>query len=308
LGPLCQHREVHPVGCVAGWLQSRLDAAKAARYARAMTLEDHVGDVIRKARLMTGVAPETAAAAAGLTPDELAALEDSGRVEKHLNFAALAALLGLQAGKLEGLANGWLPAEIDLSQWRELRRITTAGEGMTVNCYLVWDEVTRDAALFDTGWEATPIFDLLEHNQLQLRHLFITHTHRDHIAAIAPIRERFPKVKLHSSAKGAPVDQRNRPNDCIQLGSLRITHRDTPGHAEDGVTYLVGTWPEDAPHVAMVGDAIFAGSMGGAKDFGELAKSKIREQILTLPPATLICPGHGPVTTVAEQKAHNPFF
>jgi glyoxylase-like metal-dependent hydrolase (beta-lactamase superfamily II) len=70
----------------------------------------------------------------------------------------------------------------------------------------------------------------------------------------------------------------------------------------------VGNWPDDAPHVAIVGDAIFAGSMGGAPQHGALAKQKIREQIFTLPGETLICPGHGPVTTVAEQKKINPFF
>src|SRR5206468_11547726 len=143
---------------------------------------------------------------------------------------------------------------------------------------------------------------------LQLKHLFITHTHADHIAALEPIRSRLPKVKLHSSAKNAPVDQRNRANDFIHLGSLRITNRDTPGHAEDGVTYVVGNWPEDAPSVAVVGDAIFAGSMGGAKQLADLAKQKIRDQIFSLPPDTLICPGHGPVTTVGEETARNPCF
>ena len=104
------------------------------------------------------------------------------------------------------------------------------------------------------------------------------------------------------------MDQRNRPNDFIHLGSLRITHRETPGHAEDGVTYVVGTWPEDAPHVAIVGDAIFAASMGRGNQSWDLARQKVREQILSLPPETLICPGHGPLTTVAEEKEHNPFF
>jgi len=60
--------------------------------------------------------------------------------------------------------------------------------------------------------------------------------------------------------------------------------------------------------VAVVGDAIFSGSMGGAKQFGTLAKQKVREQILTLPSETLICPGHGPLTTVGQEKANNPFF
>ena len=63
-----------------------------------------------------------------------------------------------------------------------------------------------------------------------------------------------------------------------------------------------------APHVAFVGDSIFAGSMGGAPAHGPLAKQKVRDQILSLPADTLLCPGHGPLTTVAEEKAHNPFF
>jgi glyoxylase-like metal-dependent hydrolase (beta-lactamase superfamily II) len=162
--------------------------------------------------------------------------------------------------------------------------------------------------LFDTGWEPSQIFRLVEENQLQLRHLFITHMHSDHVAGMEKIRDRFPQIRLHTDAKSAPPQHRNRRNDFIMLGSLRITNRDTPGHAEDGVTYIIGTWPEDAPHAAIVGDAIFAGSMGGAPQHGALAKQKVREQILSLPAETLLCPGHGPLTTVAEEKAHNPFF
>jgi hydroxyacylglutathione hydrolase len=273
-----------------------------------MNLEDHLGDIIRKARGMSKVSLPAAAGAAGLTEAELATLEESGGATRKPNFAALAELVGLHAGKLEAIANGWLPSVKDLSVWREFRCITTMGGGMAVNCYLVWDEVYRDAAVFDTGWDAQPVFELIEQNQLQLRHVFITHTHEDHVAALGAIREKFPKVRLHSTSRTGPVDQRNRPNDFIHLGSLRITHRDTPGHAEDGTTYIVGTWPDDASHVAIVGDAIFAGSIGRGNQSWDLARQKIREQILTLPPETLICPGHGPLTTVAEEKAHNPFF
>ena len=126
-----------------------------------------------------------------------------------------------------------------------------------MNCYLVWDEISREAALFDTGWDAEPIFKIIEENNLQLKHLFITHMHEDHIAALGAIREKFPKIRLHSNSKTAPPQSRNRANDFVHLNNLRITNRETPGHAEDGVTYIVGNWPEDAPHVAIVGDAIF---------------------------------------------------
>jgi hydroxyacylglutathione hydrolase len=273
-----------------------------------MNLEDHLGDIIRKARTMSGVSAQAAATAAGLSEPELATLEESGCVGARPNLAALAPLIGLDGTKLEQIAAGWLPSEKDLSRWPELRCITTSAGGMAVNCYLAWDEISREAALFDTGWEAQPILDLVADNQLQLRHIFLTHGHEDHVAALGAIRERLPKARLHSSAKGGPVDQRNRANDFIHLGSLRITHRDTPGHAEDGTTYIIGTWPEDAPHVAIVGDAIFAGSIGRGNQSWDLARQKVREQILSLPHETLICPGHGPLTTVAEEKAHNPFF
>src|SRR5208283_46274 len=97
----------------------------------------------------------------GLTEAELVALEESGQAMKKPNLGALAGLVGLDAGKLEGIAGGWLPAEKDLGAWRELRCITTTAEGMAVNCYLVWDEVSREAALFDTGWEAEPVVELI---------------------------------------------------------------------------------------------------------------------------------------------------
>ena len=272
-----------------------------------MQLEDHLGDIIRKARAMKGVSA-AAATVAGLSETELAALETSGQCSKKINFTALAPLIDLNAAKLAGIAGGWLPSPKDLSAWRELRIFTTAGDGLTVNCYLVWDEVTRDAALFDTGVDAKPILDCLAAEQLQLKHIFITHSHWDHVEALPQIHAAWPKARLHSGSKNAPVDQRNKNSEIIHLGGLRVTHRETPGHAEDGVTYIIGTWPDDAPHVAIVGDAIFAGSIGRGNQSWELARQKVREQIFTLPVETLICPGHGPLTTVAEEKAHNPFF
>jgi glyoxylase-like metal-dependent hydrolase (beta-lactamase superfamily II) len=273
-----------------------------------MDLEDHVGDIIRKARAMSKAPVELAAKAARLGESELSQLEETGRSKQRPDFEALAPVIGLDASKLAAIADGWRPSPKDLGTWRELRCITTTGGGMAVNCYLIWDEVSREAALFDTGWEAPPVLQLIAENQLQLRHIFITHSHEDHVAELDVIRAQFPKARLHSSSAGAPIDQRNRPNDFIHLGSLRITNRDTPGHAVDGTTYIVGTWPDDAPHVAIVGDAVFAGSIGRGNQSWDLARQKVREQIFTLPADTLVCPGHGPLTTVAEEKAHNPFF
>ena len=273
-----------------------------------MNLEDHLGDIIRKGRLASGIAVAVAAQAAGLSVPEFGALEESGHAPPSARLSALATAIGLDGPKLERVARGWLPEVPNLESWREVRQITTTAHDMSVHCYLIWDEVLREAALFDTGWNAAPILQIVEENGLTLP---------------APFSDAFPRrpcrrpgrtpreisqsPPAHQLQEFAP-QHRNRSNDFVHLGSLRITNRDTPGHAEDGVTYIVGNFPDDVPHVALVGDAIFAGSIGRGNQSWELARQKVREQILTLPPETLLCPGHGPLTTVAEEKAANPFF
>src|SRR5213592_4218517 len=110
-----------------------------------MNLEDHLGDIICKARVAANVSSREAAEAAGLTVEEYSALEETGKSNKSPDFEGLAAKIGLHGRKLAGIAGGWLPAPRDLGVWRELRQITTSGPSFKVNCYLVWDEVTREA-------------------------------------------------------------------------------------------------------------------------------------------------------------------
>ena len=163
----------------------------------------------------------------------------------------------------------------NLSQWRELRRFSSA--------YLVWDEISREGALFNTTADLDPVFNTIESEGIQLRHVFLTHDQ-----SVDSLRARFPKFLLHTNSKDAPPQHRNRPNDFIHLGNLRITNR---ALIDDKVAYVLGNWPEDAPHVIIVGD-----STG-------LSKEMVREKILNLPPETLICPSKGPITTVAQLAA-----
>jgi len=273
-----------------------------------MQLEDHLGDIIHKTRKMNGVSARAAARAAGIAESDLATLETSGTCPAKADFPALAKLIGLHPEKLTGIANGWMPAAQELSRWRELRVFISSAEGLSVNAYLVWDPVTRAAALLDAGVDAAPILACLAEHQLQLTHIFITHSHWDHVEALGAIRTSFPSAALHSSSQSAPARQRNQPGAVIQLGGLTIAHRETPGHAEDGATYLIGGWEKGAPAIAVVGDTIFSGSMGNGNGRWELARQKIRDEILSLPTETLLCPGHGPLTTVGEEREHNPFF
>ena len=273
-----------------------------------MNLEDHLGDIIRKARAAANISAAVAARAAGITVSQLQSLEQSGVTDARPNLASLARQVGLSASKLEGIAQGWLPEPRDLRRWRELRQVITEQGGNSVNSFVIWDEASREAALFDTGWDAAPIFQLIEENQARLTHLFLTHSHQDHIAAMEPLRRRFPKLLLHAGAQTTPVPGHGQDDDGLRLGRLRISHREVPGHAEDGMIYLISGWPGDVPGVAVIGDTLFAGSLARGFISVDVLKQKVREHIFTLPPDTLLCPGHGPVTTVAEELAHNPFF
>jgi hypothetical protein len=159
----------------------------------------------------------------------------------------------------------------DFSQWRELRRVSTS--------YLVWDEITRDGALFDIS-DVDGIGKMIESESIQLRHVFLTYEH-----PVEELRARFPKFLLHTNSKSALPQHRNRPNDFIHLGSLRITNR---GLVDDKVAYVIGNWPEDAPHVAIVGNV------------EEVCEAIFREKILSLPKGTLICPMKGTISTLQQ--------
>jgi hydroxyacylglutathione hydrolase len=273
-----------------------------------MNLEDHVGDVIHKARNSAGISTSAAAKAAGLTPGELDGLEQTGAAHGPVNYSGLGSLLGMNPARLEVIARGWQPHPQNLDRWRHLRQVTTTQGGNTVNCFLVWDEHSREAALFDTGWEAAPLLQLVHDHRLELKHLFITHSHHDHVAAVDPLRERCPGIHLHGGVRNPLPHPPSHADTSVVLGTLFIEAHLLPGHAEDGAIYVVSRWPGGAPHTAFVGDTIFAGSLARGFVSPILLKQKVREQIFTLPPETLLCPGHGPVTTVSEEIAHNPFF
>ena len=171
-----------------------------------MTLEDHAGDVVGKARKGLGVSPGQIAEAGGFTAEGYGRFEKDGTFDELPDFEKMGELLHLDAHKLATIATGWRPRAADLEANKTVRQITT-NEGMEVHCYLVWDAATREAALFDTGWSAEPILALLQENELTLKRLFITHTHHDHVAALTPIRKQFPDFALHSRPPNAPKGQ-----------------------------------------------------------------------------------------------------
>ena len=104
-----------------------------------------------------------------------------------------------------------------------------------------------------------------------------------------------------------PVDGARlfEPGHSFACGGLKISSRSTWGHSKGGISYLIEGLEKP---LAVVGDAVFAGSMGGGSVSYADALRTNREELLSLPAETVLCPGHGPLTTVAEERLHNPFF
>ena len=176
---------------------------------------------------------------------------------------------------------------------------------MAVNAYLVWDPVTRAAAAFDTGADSGEMVRFANRHKLNVQLILLTHAHADHVADLPRLREETGAdvfAPARESVPGAePIDEGKR----FRLGNLQIDARLTWGHSPGGMTYVVTGL---ARPIAIVGDSLFAGSMGGGNVSYKDALRNNLEKILTLPDETIICPGHGPMTSVGEEKRHNPFF
>lgn len=262
-------------------------------------LEDNFADIIGKAQRGLGLSDRELAARAGITPEIMQRVKGENYDETIL--PKLASILGLNARALLGLPE-YHPALVEVDG---LASFVTDYGGMHVNSYVVWDEPGGNAAAFDTGTDVTEMIQFLSSRNLKLHGIFLTHTHGDHVADLDRLRHETGApafVSSRESMHGAESFEVGREFSC---GRLKIETRATWGHSRGGTTYVIHGLQRS---VAVVGDAMFAGSMGGGMVSYTDALRTNREQILTLPPGTVLCPGHGPLTTVAEEKQHNPFF
>ncbi len=263
-------------------------------------LEDNVSDVIGKAQRGLGISDSQLAERAGLAPDKVRSLR-SGEFDADA-IDRIAPLLKLSSAGLRTLASGkWEPVE----EVDGLAQFNTTYHDMTVNAYLVWDPATHDAIAFDTGADCSGMLRRIDNENLSVRLILLTHAHPDHVADLRRLRQTTDAPvyisELESEEGAQPIAEGKR----FKAGSLKIEARLTLGHSPGGMTYVVTGL---ARPIAVVGDSLFAGSMGGGNVSYEDALRNNREKILTLPERTIVCPGHGPLTTVEKEKRDNPFF
>ncbi|MGE9294419.1 MAG: MBL fold metallo-hydrolase [Puniceicoccales bacterium] len=267
-------------------------------------LEDNAEDVVAKAQSGLGLTDEQLSEKSGLSKERLSEVKNGETDEAALR--ALAPHLNLNADALVDLGAGkYQPAEV---QMEGLLAITTpypeGYEGMTVNAYIIYDPQTRDAIAFDSGADATPMLEAIRQHELNVRLILLTHSHGDHIKDLPRLQKETGNpptyISCHEPIDGAAAIDAGA---SFTLGSLGVLSLDTAGHSAGGMTFVVQGLKST---VAVVGDSLFAGSMGGAPGAWEQALRNNREKILTLPPESILCPGHGPMTTVAEEREHNP--
>ncbi len=265
-------------------------------------LEDTVADVLGKAQRGLGVSDSQLAERAGIAADRVRRLRE-GNFESE-TISAIAPVLGLDASSLMKLAqNEWEPEHVAAIDG--LAQFNTNYGDMTVNAYLIWDPVSRDAIAFDTGADCTEMLNRVKQRNLTVKLILLTHSHPDHVADLSRLRKETGApiyISQRESASGAEGIEEGKRFEC---GALRIESRLTSGHSVGGMTFVIEGLP---CLIAVVGDSLFAASMGGGAVSYEDAVRNNRQKILTLPDTTILCPGHGPLTAVAKEKHDNPFF
>jgi hydroxyacylglutathione hydrolase len=265
-------------------------------------LEDNVGDIIGKAQRGLGISDSQLAEKSGIGADQIRKIRDGKFDEATLR--AIAPALNLDAGALINLAaDKWKPDKLE--NFDGLAQFNTRYHDMTVNAYLVWDPGSRAAAAFDTGADCSEMVRFASHHKLKVNLILLTHAHPDHVADLPRLREETGGQVFAPSRESVLGAESIEEGKRFRLGNVQIDTRLTWGHSPGGMTYVVNGL---ARSIAIVGDSLFAGSMGGGNVSYEDALRNNLEKILTLPDETIICPGHGPMTTVGEEKAHNPFF
>ena len=271
-------------------------------------LEDEFGDILRKAKTGAGLSDAALGGRTGVAAADIAAWAKGKGAPDEREARALAVPLQLDPGKLaDAAAARWHP---DVALPADVRH--HPHDPHPSNGYLFFLEDGRTAALIDPAGYPKTILDAVAQGPYSLRYILITHKHADHCDATADIARAFPsaQIVMHKADAFAigPLAARALPivdGEELPFGdtaSIRMLH--TPGHTDGSSCFLFRS-------NLFSGDTLFAGSVGGA--YGDVSTYRdildsVRTKLFALDDATVVMPGHGPPTTIAEEKAHNPFF
>jgi glyoxylase-like metal-dependent hydrolase (beta-lactamase superfamily II) len=197
---------------------------------------------------------------------------------------------------------------------------------LQTNCYILACQETLQAAVLDPSWNGRSIAATAEERGWEISHILLTHSHFDHVAGLAELKEESnAPIYIHSDAvemlQNAPLlasmwqmhilappppDEMLNEGQVIKVGNLEAHVLYTPGHAPGHVCFHLPDYG-----VLFDGDVLFKQSIGRTdfpgSDYNVLMRS-IREKLLVLPDETRVFSGHGPATTIGDERRHNPFL
>jgi hydroxyacylglutathione hydrolase len=273
-----------------------------------LPLEDTFGDILRKAIRGNGTTAQQLAKTTGIAAANINAwLKDDGAATDE-QARSIARVLRLDPGKLaDSAAQRWYPPHIEREDVRHHPHDPHPSNG-----YVFFLDGGRRSALVDPAGIPARLLRVLRDGDYHLQYVLITHKHADHCDATAEVAAAFPQAqivmhKLDVGAIGALASKALlvRDGDDLPFGddaAIRMLH--TPGHTDGSSCYLF-------QGALFSGDTLFAASVGGAygdeSTYADILNS-VQCKIFTLPDDTVLMPGHGPPSTVALEKAHNPFF
>ena len=191
------------------------------------------------------------------------------------------------------------------------------------NCYIVWDDNEKQGVIIDPGDDADIILKTVRELGIKIEYILATHGHFDHVGAVAPLKREL-KVEFlahkddfffiedgENAARrwGIDIEQPPKPDrfiddgDKIKIGGFDLEVIHTPGHSPGGISFLYN-------QMVFGGDTLFQGSIGRTDfrkgSFEDLSKS-IKTRLYTLPDNTIVYTGHGPITTIGDEKKYNAF-
>jgi hydroxyacylglutathione hydrolase len=274
-----------------------------------LPLEDELGDVLEKAMRRAGVTGEQVAARARVP---LAKILDAIDYRPDLScdeLRRIAAALRLNEVGLCALGSGRYPKpEIGALPFCVWPLQMPHGIGVA-NAYIAAECGASHGLLFDTGAGIDMLESGWPRGIRQLDAVFLTHVEAEHAGGLCDVVERFgaPAAFIPVGAK-APCGRSMGEGETRVFGAVEVTAFATPGHAAAHNCYLVCVpQARTAPALLVSGDLVFAGSVGGAYFSHDQLQSQLRRILAMMPPATIIAPGHGPMTTVENELRFNPF-
>ena len=194
------------------------------------------------------------------------------------------------------------------------------------NCSILGDETTHEAMVIDPGDDIDDVLAILRQHKLQVKQIVITHAHIDHVGGAMKLRaatgapillnqddyELLKLLDVQATWIGVPdpgkveIEASVGTGDSLQVGSLKANVLHTPGHTEGSVCLYF-----PAEKLLIAGDTLFARSIGRTDlpggSFEKIMRS-LHDRVLTLPDDTVVIPGHGPRTTIGEEREENPFL